>query len=196
MYLDPADKDFNAPDGKVHFRHRWVQSKNGSLTEQAWVFKEKAIEGVFDRLMISGDQFHSEGYDEDAIVQAMQSAGLAKEGDFGNEKNKVGQIVVEIRRIVLGQKTYDNNYRSKHQEGRDEEDINMDGTKSEITHATGFSPVKTIAPAPLRVVDYYDYKLGEGNWATFQFFYRSAGMYPRAAIAEFTTLEIGHTEIY
>ena len=186
MYLDPADRDFNAPDGKVNFRHRWVQSKDGSLTEQAWVFKEKAIEGVFDRLMITGGQVTTEGCDEEAMVHAMQSAGLTNEDDFGSEKNKVGQIVVEIKRIVLGQKTYDNNYRSKHQEGRDEGDISMDGLKPEITHATGFSDVKTMAPAPLRVVDYYDYKLGEGNWATFQFFYRSAGMYMRAAIAKST----------
>ena len=44
VYTDPADKDFNSPDGKVAFKHRWVQSANGKMIEHAWVFKEKAIE--------------------------------------------------------------------------------------------------------------------------------------------------------
>lgn len=143
------------------------------------MFKEKAIETVFDRLMISSNHAQPEGRDENAIIEAMQTAGLGDEQDFGNKMTKVGQIVVEIRRIVLGQKTYDHHYRSRHREGQNE-DIDMVGLKPEITHATGFSHVNTIAPAPHRVVDYYDYKPGEGNWATFQFFYRSAGMYPLA----------------
>lgn len=176
VYTNPADSDFTHPDGKVSFRHRWVQSKDGTMTEHAWVFKEKAIETVFDRLMIASSQARSEGHGEDEIIQAMQSSGLGREEDFGVEKGQVGQIIVEIRRVVLGAKKFDRNYRSKHQEGQDD-DIDMDRIKADITHATGFAYKSTIAPSPLRIVEYEDYKKGEGLWASFQFFYRSGGTY-------------------
>lgn len=174
VYLDPADKDFARPDGKVFFKHRWVQSKDGTMTENAWVFKEKAIESVFDRLMIATSQARNEGHDEDSIIEAMQFSGLGGEDDYGAEQSKVGQIVVELKRVILGDKKYDRHYRSKHQEGQDD-DIDMAGMKPDVTHATGFAYRSTIAPSPLRVVDYWDYKPEEGCWATFQFFYRSAG---------------------
>ena len=175
IYTDPVDKDFNAPDGKVYFKHRWVQSKDGSITEHAWVFKEKAIETVFNRLVINGSQVQSDAEDEDDIIEAMQASGLDCQKDSGAEETKVGQIVVKIRRVRLGPKKYDPNYRPIHEEGHDD-DIDMDGVKPDITHATGFSFTKTVLRSPLRVVEYYDYKPGEDLWATFQFFYRSAGM--------------------
>ena len=37
------------------------------------------------------------------------------------------------------------------------------------------SHIGTIPRQPIRVVDYYPYKRGEGPYATFQFFYRSQG---------------------
>jgi len=176
VYLDPADKDFARPDGKVSFKHRWVQSRDGTMTEHAWVFKEKEIESSFDRLMIATSQARNDGHDEDAIIEAMQSSGLGSEDSFGAERSKVGQIVVELTRVILGEKKYDKHYRSKHQEGKDD-DIDMAGVNSDVTHATGFAYRSTIAPSPLRVVDYWKYNPEEGIWATFQLFYRSAGTF-------------------
>lgn len=40
VYLDPDDEDFSDPNGKVSFKHRWVQADDGTMTEHAWVFKE------------------------------------------------------------------------------------------------------------------------------------------------------------
>ena len=127
--------------------------------------------------MLDSSQAQLEVQDEDAIIEAMQSSGLDGQNDSGSEKSKVGQIVVEIRRIRLGLKKYDPNYRPKHEEGKDV-DIDMDGVESGITHATGFSYANTLARSPLPTVEYLDYIPGEGLWATFQFFYRSAGMGP------------------
>lgn len=170
-YLDPKDGDFAGTTGKVFFKNRWVQSKDGALAEHAWVFKEKAIETVFDKLMIATNQAR---HDEDAIIEAMRSSGLGREDRFVTEKSKVGQIIVDLRRVRLGQKRYERRYRSKHQEGQGN-DIDMVELKSDITHSTGFAYRSRIAPAPMKVVEYSDYKPEEGNWATFQFFYRSAG---------------------
>ncbi len=171
VYTDPADKDFNSPDGKVLFKHRWVQSANGKMTEHAWVFKEKAIETVFDKLMIAGSQASIVDQDDDALIKAMESSGLDARGGTESE-GKVGQIVVELQRVILGERRKEGNYRSHHQEGQDE-DIDMEGVRRDITHATGFIRKNTLKPQPLRVVDYWPYKPNEGLYATFQFFYRS-----------------------
>lgn len=135
VYTDPADKDFNFPSGKVAFKHRWVQSANGKMTEHAWVFKEKAIDTVFDKLMIAGSQANIEDQDDDALIKAMESSRLDAQG-MTEKESKVGQIVVELKRVVLGNKRKEANYRSHHQEGQDE-DIDMEGFWRDITHATG-----------------------------------------------------------
>ena len=133
VYTDPADKDFNSPDGKVTFKHRWVQSANGEMIEHAWVFKEKAIETVFDRLMIEGSRTNVEDQDDDALVKAMESSRFNAKWNTEKE-SKIGQIVVELRRILLGEKRTEAKYRSHHQEGQ-EEDIDI-GVRPEI-HSTG-----------------------------------------------------------
>jgi len=124
--------------------------------------------------MIATTQAREEGRDEDTIIEAMQSSGIGSEDDVGAEHSTVGQIVVELRRVILGDLKYDNNYRSKHQAG-DGDNIDMAGMKADVTHATGFASRNTIATSPVQVVDYWKYKPEEGIWATFQFFYRSAG---------------------
>jgi len=40
VYTDPEDEDFARPNGKVLFKHRWVQASDGTMTEHGWVFKE------------------------------------------------------------------------------------------------------------------------------------------------------------
>ena len=124
------------------------------MIEHAWVFKEKAIETVFDRLMIAGSQANVEDQDDDAFIEAMPSSGFDAQGQTEKE-GKVGQIVVELRRIILGEKRTEANYRSHHQEGQDE-DIDM-GVRPDITHGTGFLRQNTPNHVPLRVVDYCKY---------------------------------------
>lgn len=164
------------------------------MTEHAWVFKEKAIETVFDRLMINVNHGQSEGRDVDAMIEAMQTSEIDGLGDSKNEKSRVGQIVVQIHRIVLGTKWLDRDYRPKHREGRDE-DIDTEGLKPDVTHTTGFSRTGSFTSSPIRVVDYVSYKPGEGPWATFQFFYRSAGTYAVKFITKSTPPDIMYTKL-
>lgn len=133
--MDPTDKDFSSPDGKVAFKHRWVQSADGRITEHAWVFKEKAIETVFDKMMIAGTEASVGVRDDDALIKAMESSVLDTQRKTETE-SKVGQIVVELRRVALGEKRTEVNFRPRHQEGQ-EEDIDMEGAPQDITHATG-----------------------------------------------------------
>ena len=177
IYTDPTHEDFHAPDGKVILKHRRVQSEDGTMTEHAWLFKGKAIETAFNRLAIHSSHARIEGQDEDAMIEAMKSTGFDQGGGLGDYESKVGQIVIELRRVVLGQRAYDPHYRSKHQEGQ-EEDTDMDVVDPKLAHATGLTYSKTIAPAPVLVVHWSEYKIGEGTWATFHYFYRSAGQYP------------------
>ena len=135
VYTDPADKDFNSPDGKVAFKHRWVQSIDGRMTEHAWVFKEKAIETVFDKLIIAGTQANIENEDDDALIEAMKSSEIDAREKTGKE-SQVGQIVVELHRVVLGEKRLEAHFRPRHQEGQ-EEDVDMEQAPRDITHATG-----------------------------------------------------------
>ncbi len=135
VYTDPADEDFSSPDGKVAFKHRWVQSADGTMIEYAWVFKEKAIETVFDRLMIAGSQANVDDQDDDTLIKAMESSGFDTQGKMEKE-SKVGQILVELRRIVLGEKRIEANYHPRHQEGQ-EEAADLEGAPRDIIHATG-----------------------------------------------------------
>ena len=135
VYINPADKDFNPPDGKVALKHRWVQSPDGNMTEYAWVFKEQAFETVFDKLMIAGSEAKAEDQDDAALIKALEISGIDTQGNKEKE-SKVGQIVVELRRIVLGEKRIEPDFRSDHREGQ-EEDIDMAGAPWAITHATG-----------------------------------------------------------
>lgn len=174
VYLNESDGDFAHPDGKVLFKHRRVHEEDGTTTEHAWIFKEKAIETRFDRLMITTDHTKDEISDENVIIDAMQRSGVGS-GDFpAAGRNKVGQIVVELRRVVVGEKKFERNYRSKHRAGQDD-DIDMAEVESDVTHATGLVYRSTTARFPVSVVEYKDYEPNEGVWATFQLFYRSAG---------------------
>lgn len=140
VYLDPRDEDFNAPDGKVRFKSRWVQGPDGSMKEHAWVFKDVGIEASFDKLLISkgGDLASSvDKSDEDLVVQSMNSAALGAEADSVNEeKSNIGQILVKIQRVILGKTRRERHYHSKHREGEND-DVDMEGLKKEITHTTG-----------------------------------------------------------
>ena len=105
------------------------------MTEHAWVFKEKTIETVFDRLRIAETQAKGEDQDDDVLIKAMESSGLNDQSKTENG-SRVGQIVVELQRIVLGNKRLEANYLSHHREGQDE-DVDMEGAPRDIVHATG-----------------------------------------------------------
>ena len=53
-----------------------------------------------------------------------------------DKETKVGQIVIELRRMTLGQRIAEMNYRPRHLEGQ-EEDIDMERAPRGVTHATG-----------------------------------------------------------
>lgn len=99
------------------------------------MFKEKTLETVFDKLMIAETQAKREDLDENVLIKAMESSGF-NDQEKTEKASKVGQIVVELQRIVLGNKRLETNYRPHHREGQDE-DVDMEGAPREICHTTG-----------------------------------------------------------
>ncbi|KAL8806349.1 MAG: hypothetical protein Q9182_001379 [Xanthomendoza sp. 2 TL-2023] len=172
VYLDPNDEDFNAPSGQVSFKCRYSQRSDGDLEEQAWVFKDIGIETMFDKIALHDDS-RKELELEDVIVDAMKNSRIGG-GDVGTheEDRKVGQIVVELKRVVLGTKYKEPNYRPNHFED-DQFDVNMEGVDHDVVHKTDFEHLRSVDHKSIRCVRYEPYVEGEGPWATFQFFYRS-----------------------
>lgn len=139
VYLDPEHVDF-PPEGKAKFRNRWIQARDGTVTENSWVFKDLGVETVFKRLLIKGTRDSPEEVEEtseDSITSAMTSTGLrAEDPARPEEKSGLGKIVVVVERITLGEKWNERNYRARHQKG-EAEDIDMGVVQSEITHTAG-----------------------------------------------------------
>ena len=142
VYLDPYDEDYNKPNGEVSIKTRWAQGKDGTLKEQAWVFKDVGIETMFDKLIIAGDIDIATPIpkrSEDALVEAMNIAYLSGDADMiREEKSKVGQIVVVIERVKLGEKWRDHHFRAKHEES-EYHDVDMQGVGKDITHTAGYA---------------------------------------------------------
>lgn len=135
VYLDPSEDDFSHPDGKVTFKHRRVQGRNGGLKEQAWIFKDVGIETVFRRIALSD---HAEDLDDpnDLLVDAMSTSKLVEKNlDAIQEQGKVGQILVVLQRVQLGRKYVEDDYSAKLHEG-DEGDIEMDEMSPDVAHRT------------------------------------------------------------
>ena len=105
------------------------------MAEHAWVFKEKTLETVFDKLMIAETQAKREDPDEDALIKAMESSGF-NDQENTEKAGKIGQIVVELQRIVLGNQRLEANYRPPHREDQDD-DVDMEGAPRDICHTTG-----------------------------------------------------------
>ncbi|KAL8683221.1 MAG: hypothetical protein Q9186_000833 [Xanthomendoza sp. 1 TL-2023] len=172
VYLDPNDKDFDQPTGQVSFKCRCVQGRDGLMREQAWVFKDVGIETIFDKIALR-DGSRKTMEQEDVIVDAMKNSELG-ERQVGTceEGGKIGQIVVELERVILGKKYHERNYRPKHYED-DQDDVNMEGVGHDVVHTTGFEHLRSLGHRPIRCVEFRPYMEGERPWATFQFFYRS-----------------------
>lgn len=187
IYTDPDDREFNRPDGKVFFRHRMVQFKDGRIIEHGWAFKEKAIELVFDKLNLKDQQRDS---DEAALVNALLSSQLSA-ADEGQDKNRVGQILVEIRRVKVDPSYIDPwYYKTKFKEGQDD-DVDTTELQGDITHRTGFVRKGTLSRYEVenpRIVQYRPWRSGEGLYASFLFFYRSRGKSPRLNLSRHSNL--------
>ena len=84
--------------------------------------------------MIDGAQPSNDLQGEDAIINAMQSSGLDSER-LDNGNSKVGQIIVELRRVRLGTMRPNEKHPTKHREARND-DVDMDG--QDITHTTEY----------------------------------------------------------
>ncbi len=139
VYLDPNEEHFNDPHGTVQFRTRWVEGLDGKLREHGWVFKDVGIETVFDKLLIKGDKASGKvsAQDEGSIISSLNAAELGAVGDLKREERmKLGQILVKIERVKLGEKYIDNGYRPKHKEG-DMEEVDMDAANKDIVHTAG-----------------------------------------------------------
>ncbi|KAL8781400.1 MAG: hypothetical protein Q9203_001490 [Teloschistes exilis] len=172
VYLDSQHEDFSQPDGRIQFKSRLVQLHDGRLEEKAWVFKELGIETVFNKIALR-DSSKDVMEPEDQLVDAMGKSLIGdKELEVAEGRRKVGQIVVELHRITLGRPYYEPRYRASHRDGENE-DVDMEGLTTDAAHTTGFDHRKTLKQQDIKVVHYYDYRLGEGPWAVVQFFYRS-----------------------
>ncbi len=142
IYLDPFNEDFSHPEGKIKLQSRWVQGADGNMKEIFWVFKDVGIETAFDQMLIdSGRDGSNHGnldeQDEDAVIAAMNATALgAEEGVNRDEKRSIGQILIVIRRIIVGPKWLESRYHPPHKEG-DADEIDMSGMTNEISHTTG-----------------------------------------------------------
>ena len=176
IFTDPSDSHFDRPDGKVLLNHRLVQLKDGRIIEHGWAFKEKAIESVFDKLNLKDQEKDS---DEAALVNALVSSQLS-DANEGQDKNRVGQILVEIRRVKLGAYYVDPRHKTRFKEGQ-YDDVDSNELRGEITHRTGFVRKGTLSRYEVensRVVEFVPWNPGEGLYASFLFFYRSRGKFP------------------
>ena len=141
VYLDPRNPDFEVPHGKVRFKSRYVQDRNGGMKAHAWVFKDVGIEASFGKLLVSKHEQEDRDLEEpveDALVKGLNSTILdAEAGSYTQATAKVGQIIVTLQRVKLGKKSLDLDYRPKHREG-EEDDFDMDDIERDITHTTGY----------------------------------------------------------
>lgn len=176
IYTDPSGHDYNRPDGKVLLKHRKVQFNDGRIVEYGWAFKEKAIEMVFDKLNIEGQQDDS---DEATLVNALLSSQLST-ADKDQDKKQVGQILVEIKKVKVDSSYSGPKYRTRFKEGQDN-DVDPNEPKGDITHRTGFVRKGTLPQHEVEntlVVRYRPWELEERVYASFLFFYRSRGKSP------------------
>lgn len=108
----------------------------------------------------------------------MQSSGFDTERlDAG--MSKVGQILIEIERIILGTKKLDNRYRARHRAGMDEE-VDMDG--QDITHTTGYVKRSSIDQMLLKTKHERVDSLLRNRFITNQFVWWTTGRISKAKV--------------
>ncbi|KAK4998025.1 hypothetical protein LTR60_007698, partial [Cryomyces antarcticus] len=141
IYLDPLHPDFAR---KVEFNTRWMEDKNGHLRKCAWFFKDVGIETMFDKLVLSkqGEKADLAKEDEEDLLCAMNLTGLEDNG----EKTQLGQIVMVLERIRLGETAYDEDFHAEH---RAEQEDNMDTSDATIvSHTVGHVKPLVLLRAP------------------------------------------------
>lgn len=99
------------------------------------MFKDIGIETVFNKIALRDTPEDLE-HPEDALVDAFNTSNLGDGHlDAAEERGKVGQIVVELKRVRLGKKYSELGHRAKHYEG-DKDDVDMEEVGQEVAHKT------------------------------------------------------------
>lgn len=99
------------------------------------------METLFDRLFLdkstrnTSDEMNSINDNDGQLAAALNAMGINADRDNAREENlRVGQIVVEVRRVVLGSRWENRRFKAKHREGQDE-DIEMGSSGAdEVSH--------------------------------------------------------------
>lgn len=139
VYLDPEHEDFAFPEGKVKFKRRCVQGKDGTIKELCWIFRDLGMENVLDRMCIGepNETGQSAEETENSMVDLMGSADLGAEKNIQKEElSNLGQIRVVLQRVGVG-KRLDNKFFVPNHREDENEDIDMDEISKDITHTTG-----------------------------------------------------------
>ena len=139
VYLDPEHEDFAVPEGKVKFKRRCVQGRDGTIKELCWIFRDLGVENVLERMCIeqSNETGQSAEETENSMVDLMGSAELGAEKNIQREElSNLGQILVVLQRVGVGKRLDNKLYIPKHREDENE-NIDMDEMRNDITHTTG-----------------------------------------------------------
>ena len=171
IYLDPSHANFPM-DGIFRIRPRWVNDVDGNMREHQWVFKERAIESALDRLDLNLQDPATEDV-EASLTRSLTSTAIEDMGEeMSQSDNKAGQIFIVLERVILGLTYVDYSHRSVSRTSRGD-DSEMGEAGKDVTHTTSLIGNDVVIRDLKRVTDVTPYKPGEGNFATFQFFYRS-----------------------
>jgi len=137
VYLDHTHPEFRRPNGTTGLNTRWVEGRDGKLREYYWLFNDVGIDILLNRLVLSKEsQQTSDPHDVDELSVAMIATGLtSQENDSQEEKLQLGQIVIELQRVTVGQTYMNHHFHPRHREV-DDENINMTGL-DQLSHMTG-----------------------------------------------------------
>ena len=166
-YLNPRSSDY-ALDGKVYIKHRLMRTKESNIEEHDWIFREKPIESAFDELVLESNNTVTDG---EILTKALESSQLK---DAEGDETKTGQILIELRRVIIGEKYMTHQFEPEIDEKSP--DARMKDVEGDLAHTTGFEHRRSLPQSkPFQVVEYSPWKFNEGVWASFLFFYRSRG---------------------
>ncbi|KAI9737773.1 MAG: hypothetical protein M1834_009141 [Cirrosporium novae-zelandiae] len=173
IYLDPEDEDFRL---QTTLRGRLTCNPDGKIVEYSWHFQDVGVETVFDKLIISGEPKSSNFIiqEEEKLLSAMKKVVMGATNPHAEEGNpQPGQIVIKLRRVILGEKGADPDFKGAHEMGKNE-DVNMKNAGDNVSHTTGFKENGAVyRNHNIRTVKHYPFDPNEEFYAIFQFFYRS-----------------------
>ncbi|KAL9130429.1 MAG: hypothetical protein Q9217_001396 [Psora testacea] len=173
LHLDPAHPEYLS-DGRYSINRRWIKTAEGALREHVWVFRERAVEDVLQRLNLNR-QDDVDVKDENNLAGALESAHLRNiDEELLRSNTKIGQIVIEVEKVIVGPMRVDHNHLFTDMKGRDN-DLDMTEAGKDVTHAASLVASGNFLHGHKRIVTFTPYRPEEGFFAAFQFFYRSRG---------------------